>query len=114
MQNIIHAVTTFFAPKSHRIIKCVNECDETVYIEIPGPESRREELNILFTKCKKLVSFVTKKTWDEDAYVRLVKLSENVRLAMYQDNDTTHLFEEFENIQDFFRKSSRSFINLNI
>jgi transcriptional regulator of aromatic amino acid metabolism len=112
MQNFIHSVAVFFAPKPVRvrILEAVNDCGEKRYIEME--RDRREDLNILFTKCKKLLSFITKNKWDDDAYKRLVKLIENVRLAMYKEDDITPLIEEFESIENFFKKSSRSSMNL--
>jgi hypothetical protein len=120
MQNFIHSVADFFAPKpvrrnvGYRTIEAVNDCGEKRYIQIPtmSSQDRRENLEVLITKCKRLMSFVTKKKWDEKMYDRISKLNDDVRMALYKNDDITPLFKEFESIENFFKGSSKSSMNL--
>jgi hypothetical protein len=119
MSNLFQTVLGFFAPKPSfsipRVIEAVNDCGEKRYIEMESSKlfnDRRENLEVLFTKCKRLMSFVKKKKWDDTMYTRIVKLSDDVRLSMYKNDDITHLFEEFESVENFFKGSSKSKINL--
>jgi hypothetical protein len=119
MSNLFQAVVSFFAPKPSwsppSVIEAVNDCGEKRYIELEGSKlinDRRENLEVLLTKCKRLMSFVKNKKWDEMMYTRIVKLSDDVRLSMYKNDDITHLFEEFESVENFFKGSSKSKMNL--
>lgn len=119
MSNLFQAVVGFFAPKPSfslpRVIEAVNDCGEKRYIEMESSKlfnDRRENLEVLFTKCKRLLSFVRKKNWDETMYTRVVRLHDDVRLSMYKNDDITHLFEEFESVENFFKGSSKSKMNL--
>ena len=119
MSNLFQTVLGFFAPRPSwsppRVIEAVNDCGEKRYIELEGSKlinDHRENLEVLFTKCKRLLSFVRKKNWDETMYTRVVKLHDDVRLSMYKNDDITHLFEEFESVENFFKGSSKSKMNL--
>ena len=117
MSNLFQAVVGFFAPKpplvaKRKLIEAVNDCGEKRYIEVERIVDRRENLEVLSTKCKRLMSFVKKKKWDETMYTRIVKLSDKIRLSMYKNDDITPLFEEFENVENFFKGSSKSKMNL--
>jgi hypothetical protein len=115
MSNLFQAVFGFLAPKpplvaKRKLIEAVNDCGEKRYIEVERVVDRRENLEVLSTKCKRLMSFVKKKKWDETMYTRIV--SDRVRLSMYKNDDITPLFEEFESVENFFRGSSKSQMNL--
>jgi hypothetical protein len=116
MSNLFQAVVSFFAPKplssSRKLIEAVNDCGEKRYIEVERVVDRRENLEVLFTKCKRLMSFVRKKKWDETMYSRIVNLTDRVRLSMYKNDDILPLFEEFESVENFFKGSSKSQMNL--
>jgi hypothetical protein len=117
MSNLFQTVVDFFAPRppqvaKRKVIEAVNDCGEKRYIEVERVVDRRENLEVLFTKCKRLMSFVRKKKWDETMYTRVVKLHDDVRLSMYKNDDITHLFEEFESVENFFKGSSKSKMNL--
>tara|TARA_B000000477_G_scaffold1567_1_gene1477 strand:- start:3966 stop:4361 length:396 start_codon:yes stop_codon:yes gene_type:complete len=92
------------------VIEATNECGEKRYIQI---ENEREEadLNILLTKCKKLLSFV-ETTKNESIFKKLVTFTEKVRLALYLGDDIRNLFHEFEQIENITKRSSKSFRNL--
>ena len=117
MSNLFQTVVDFFAPKppsvsKRNLIEAVNDCGEKRYIEVERVVDRRENLEVLFTKCKRLMSFVKKKKWDETMYTRIVKLTDEIRLSMYKNDDITPLFEEFESVENFFKGSSKSKMNL--
>lgn len=117
MSNLFQAVVGFFASKpplvaKRKLIEAVNDCGEKRYIEVERVVDRRENLEVLFTKCKRLMSFVRKKKWDETMYTRVVKLHDNIRLSMYKNDDILPLFEEFESVENFFKGSSKSRMNL--
>jgi len=115
MQNIIQSITDFFTPKPVSIIEAVNDCGEKRYIEILSPiiGPRRENLNILFMKCKRLLSFIATHNYDDIVHTKIRKLSADIRGAMYRDDDITYLFEEYESVERFFfRKSSKNLSSL--
>lgn len=117
MSNLFQTVVDFFAPKppvvaKRKLIEAVNDCGEKRYIEVERVVDRRENLEVLFTKCKRLMSFVKKKKWDETMYTRIVNLSDRIRLSMYKNDDILPLFEEFESVENFFKRSSKSQLNL--
>ena len=116
MSNLFQAVFGFLAPKPSlsvpRVIEAVNECGEKRYIEVERVVDRRENLEVLFTKCKRLMSFVKKKNWDETIYTRIIHLTDKVRLSMYKNDDILPLFEEFESVENFLNGSSKSRMNL--
>ena len=116
MSNLFQAVVGFFTPKPSlsvpRVIEAVNDCGEKRYIEVERVVDRRENLEVLFTKCKRLMSFVKKKKWDETMYTRIINLTDKVRLSMYKNDDILPLFEEFESVENFLKGSSKSRMNL--
>lgn len=95
------------------MIKTLNDCGEERYIEISRPTyDRREYIEILLTKCKRLVSFVTKNNRDSQDLRNVIELYENVRQKLYTNDDINYLYEEFELIESNLKKSSKSIINL--
>ena len=124
MSRLFQAVFGFFAPRppslterllSRKIIQAVNDCGEKRYIEVERSthfQNRRESLEILFTKCKRLMSFVRSKKWDRTMYTRIVDLTDRVRLSMYKNDDILPLFQEFESVENFLKGSSKSKMNL--
>ena len=125
--NIIRSIVDFITPKivsdeesmyerilSGNVIKAKNECGETRYIQIrlETQAERRRSLEILFTKCKKLISSVTLKDHIHKRYIRIVKLTERVRKAMYMADDITDLVIEYEELERDVNKASSSFRNL--
>lgn len=119
MSSLFQSVFGFFAPKPSfsfpRVIEAVNDCGEKRYIEMESStqfNNRRENLEVLFTKCKRLMSFVKSKKCDETTYTRIVNLSDKVRISMYKNDDILPLFQEFESVENFFKGSSKSKMNL--
>ena len=126
--GFLQSVVDFVTPKSIRIeqslsdrilnrniIETVNECGEKRYIQIENERNNKREreadLNILLTKCKKLLSFV-ETTKNESIFKKLVVFTEKVRQALYLGDDIRNLFHEFEQIENSTKKSSKSFRNL--
>lgn len=97
------------------IIETVNDCGEKRYIQIDIERNQKREretdLNILLTKCKRLLSFV-ETTKNESIFKKLVAFTEKVRQALYLGDDIQNLFHEFEQIENITKKSSKSFKNL--
>lgn len=99
---------------SRELIETTNDCGEKRYIEVAKSErgERRVTLEILLTKCKRLLSFVAKKSYVNDEYMDVLEIHDKLRNAMYKDDDITPLIEEFEHVQKFIKRSSRSFKDL--
>lgn len=97
------------------IVETVNDCGEKRYIQIDIERNQKREretdLNILLTKCKRLLSFV-ETTKNESIFKKLVAFTEKVRQALYLGDDIRDLFHEFEQIENTTKKSSKSFKNL--
>lgn len=97
------------------IVEAVNDCGEKRYIQIDIERNKKREretdLNILLTKCKRLLSFV-ETTKNESIFKKLVAFTEKVRQALYLGDDIRDLFHEFEQIENTTKKSSKSFKNL--
>ena len=100
---------------THDIIETVSDCGEKRYLQIELETNQKREretdLNILLTKCKRLLSFV-ETTKNESIFKKLVAFTEKVRQALYLGDDIQNLFHEFEQIEDITKKSSKSFKNL--
>ena len=73
-------------------IHTVNECGEIRVIEVL-PTKRRDILELLLTKCRRLMSFVESVNRDTK---RIVNLYTDIRLAFYMNDDITNLIEEYE------------------
>ena len=125
--GFIHSIIDFITPKpvSHQgslterllkgdVIEATNDCGENRYIQIRSEThaERRRSLEILLTKCKKLISSVTLEDHIHRRYVRIVKLTEKVREAMYMADDITDLIVEYEELERDVKKASSSFRNL--
>ena len=119
--GFIQSVVDLITPKPIRkerslsdqdIIETVNDCGEKRYIQIENERNKKREretdLNILLTKCKRLLSFV-ETTKNESIFKKLVAFTEKVRQALYLGDDIQNLFHEFEQIEDVTKKSSKSF-----
>jgi hypothetical protein len=96
------------------LIRAINQCNEVRYIQVSeNPYSeRRELLDVLLTKCKRLMSFVVEKESDSDTFYDIMELSNKVRLALYRNDDITHLYDEFNVYASKYNKNSRSSMNL--
>ena len=114
--GFLHSIADFFAPKPvSNIIEAVNDCGEKRYIEIEAErnyqQERQQDLEILLTKCKRLLSFV-ERTDDVQVFEKMVYFVVKVRQAKYRGDDIHDLIEEFEKIEQSVKKSSKSFKNL--
>lgn len=119
MSNLFQAVVGFFAPKPSfsipRVIEAVNDCGEKRYIEMEVErnyqQERQRDLEILLTKCKRLLSFV-ERTDDLQVFDKMAHFVVKVRQAKYRGDDIQGLFREFEEIEKNTKRSSKSFRNL--
>ena len=97
------------------IIETVNDCGEKRYIQIETERNKKREresdLNILLTKCKRLLSFV-ERTDDLQVFDKMAHFVVKVRQAKYRGDDIQGLFREFEEIEKNTKRSSKSFRNL--
>lgn len=75
------------------IIHTVNECGEIRVISTQNHMERRDILEVLLTKCRRLMSFVESVNRDTR---KISNLYTNIRLAFYMNNDITELIEEYE------------------
>ena len=122
--GFLHTIADFFAPKpvsltekstGGKLIEAVNDCGEKRYIEIEAErnyqQERQQDLEILLTKCKRLLSFV-ERTDDVQVFEKMAYFVVKVRQAKYRGDDIHDLIEEFEKIEQSVKKSSKSFKNL--
>jgi hypothetical protein len=96
------------------VIEAINECGEKRYIEIHTPTlyERRQNLEILLTKCKNLLSSIKLTDRIDSKYVRVVALVGKIRESMYMNMDITDLVCEFEALEKEIKRASSSFRNL--
>ena len=124
--GFIHSILDFLAPKPIRrkksvtelmpgdyVIETRNECNERRYIQLDREIhiERSVDLEVLITKCKRLLSFMEMKGNNEN-YSTMINFVDKVRQAKYRGDDIKHLFKEFETIENKIKKSSKSFDNL--
>ena len=120
MSDLFQTVVNFFAPRPSTFIKpvlieAVNDCGEKRYIEMEVErnyqQERQRDLEILLTKCKRLLSFV-ERTDDLQVFDKMAHFVVKVRQAKYRGDDIQGLFREFEEIEKNTKRSSKSFRNL--
>ncbi len=117
MSGLFQAALSFFTPKSDQgsIIEAVNECGEKRYIEMEIERNyqleRQKDLEILLTKCKRLLSFVEARNYN-GSFNKMSIFIDKVRIAKYRGDDITNLFREFEDIENNIKRRSQSFNNL--
>jgi len=119
--EMFQGILKLFKPESFtdsmittNIIKAVNQCNEIRYIQLSGNaySERRELLDILLMKCKKLLSFVLKREHNNEIFDDMMDLYNKVRLAKYKNDDITHLYEEFCLYEIKYKNKSQSSMNL--
>ena len=101
--------------EKHIIIEAVNECGEKRYIQVKKPidSERLENARILYRKSKKLISFLSRSSADDDETFRMVlDLHEKIRNARYTNEDVDDLFDEFEEMKKNIKRMSISNMNL--
>lgn len=114
--SFLRSFVNFVAPQPvSNIIEAVNDCGEKRYIEIEVERNyqreRQQDLEILLTKCKRLLSFVERND-DLQVFDKMAHFIEKVRQAKYRGDDIQGLFHEFETIEQSVKKGSKSFKNL--
>jgi hypothetical protein len=125
--GFLRSIVNFVAPKplqqpeglterliNGEVIEAINECGEKRYIEIHTPTlyERRQNLEILLTKCKNLLSSIKLTDRIDSKYVRVVALVGKIRESMYMNMDITDLVCEFEALEKEIKRASSSFRNL--
>jgi hypothetical protein len=95
------------------IIETVNDCGEKRYIEMEREIhiERKRNLDVLLTKCKRLLSFI-QTTQNTDMYDKMHSFVGRVRQAIYKGDDITPLIDEYENLKNTAKRSSKTFTNL--
>jgi hypothetical protein len=119
MSEIFKNMFDFFTQKfvrkrEYQVIESTNECNENIGIEFPIDDKivRNQQLNVLYKKCKRLISFLSISGRDRRILDELVDLTDEVRTSMYRDYDTKFLFDNFRLIQSKAKLSSTSTFNL--
>ena len=119
MSEIFKNMFGFFTQKfvrkqEYQLVESINECNEKIGIEFPMDDKivRNQQLNILYKKCKRLISFISMSGRDRRILDELVNLTDEVRTSMYRDYDTKFLFDNFRLIQSKAKLSSTSTFNL--
>jgi hypothetical protein len=119
MSEIFKNMFGFFTQKfvrkqEYQLVESINECNEKIGIEFPMDDKivRNQQLNILYKKCKRLISFLSVSGRDRRILDELVNLTDEVRTSMYREYDTKFLFDNFRLIQSKAKLSSTSTFNL--
>jgi hypothetical protein len=96
------------------IIEAVNECGEQRYIQVKKPidSERLENVRILYRKSKKLISFLSRSSADDETFRMVLDLHEKIKNARYTNEDADDLFDEFEEMKKNIKRMSISNMNL--
>jgi len=114
-KNMFNFFTQRFVRKrEYQVIESTNECNENICLEFPMDDKivRNQQLDVLYKKCKRLISFLSISGRDRRILDELVVLTDEVRTSMYRDYDTKFLFDNFRLIQSKAKLSSTSTVNL--
>lgn len=100
--------------EKHIIIEAVNECGEKRYIQVKKPidSERLENVRILYRKSKKLISFLSRSSADDETFRMVLDLHEKIKNARYTNEDVDDLFDEFEEMKKDVKNMSISNMNL--
>jgi len=117
--SLLRSIANLVAPQPVQriddtcLIETINDCGEKRYIELEREfhNERKKNLDVLLTKCKRLLSFV-ETTSHTETYTKLNSFIGRVHQAVYKGDDITPLFEEFYKIENSAKKGSKTFSNL--
>lgn len=100
--------------EKHIIIEAVNECGEQRYIQVKKPidSEQLENIRILYRKSKKLISFLSRSSADDETFRMVLDLHEKIKNARYTNEDVDDLFDEFEEMKKNIKRMSISNMNL--
>jgi len=100
--------------EKHIIIEAVNDCGEQRYIQVKKPidSEQLENIRILYRKSKKLISFLSRSSADDETFRMVLDLHEKIKNARYTNRDIDDLFDEFEEMKKDIKKMSISNMNL--
>ena len=95
------------------IIKTKNECGEDRYIAVENESS--DHLDILITKCKRLLSFVESRGLESRYAPMLTAFGDDIRWYAETGRDPEPLFETYEVMKrQVIGRSERSLSDLNV
>ena len=92
------------------IIKTKNECGEDRYIAVENESS--DHLDILITKCKRLLSFVESHGLEQKYTPLLTQFGNEIENHVQTKVNIDHLFSKFEKIKKKIKGNSMSNFNL--
>lgn len=100
--------------EKHIIIEAVNECGEKRYIQVKKPidSERLGNVRILYKKSKKLISFLSRSSADDETFRMVLDLHERIKNARYTNEDIDDLLDEFEEMKKNIKRMSISNMNL--
>jgi len=100
--------------EKHIIIEALNECGEQRYIQVKKTidSERLENVRILYRKSKKLISFLSRSSADDETFRMVLDLHEKIKNARYTNEDVDDLFDEFEEMKKNIKRMSISNMNL--
>ena len=100
--------------EKHIIIEAVNECGEKRYIQVKKSidSERLENARTLYRKSKKLISFLSRSSADDETFRMVLDLHEKIKNARYTNEDVDDLFDEFEEMKKDIKNMSISNMNL--
>lgn len=91
------------------VIKTINECGENRYIAVEKQDT--DDVDILITKCKRLLSFVESRGLDS-RYARVLRL---IKHCAEEGEDLETLFADYERVKKrVMGRSERSLSSLDV
>ena len=110
--GFLHSITDFFTPKPvslrekntvGKLIEAVNDCGEKRYIEVAAErnyhQERQQDLEILLTKCKRLLSFVESRGLENKFATTLIDFGNEIEFYVQNKCDLEPMFEKYEKIK---------------
>ena len=89
MSEIFKNMFSFFTPRfvrkqEYQLVETTNECNENICVEFPMNDKvvRNQQLDVLYKKCKRLISFLSISGRDRRILNELVELTDEVRTCL--------------------------------
>ena len=115
LQNLFGYVTTKpIREIEYRVFETTNECNERVYIEyvVSDKVLRGERLESLYKKCKRLLSFLSGNTSDQNLLSEIINLTDHVKYAINRRGSIDNLVRRFKKLESKIKIRSGSSMNL--